>query len=545
MSNFFKEEKAITLVALVVMIMTLLILAGITIATLTGNNGILTQAQRAKNEIENAMRKEEEDLAKLEAIMEGRDIPIIQVDDNNPGQLEQEDTNTLIINSIEDLVFFSYDVENGNRYENKIVKLGTNLDFNSNKSYVDPNRTDFAEYGYNGPLKELLTSSIGFDPIGENDGENNFYGIFDGDNNVICSLYINMKSDKRASAGLFSTCYGEIRNLGLVDVNITAQGELTTAVGGLTGGGYNNIYNCYVTGNINATGSSWMPIGGICGILHGNTIENSYNMASIECKNIKEDNGNANIVLGGIVGQVEGEEININKCFNRGDITVDGGNNEIEIGGICGMANTLNNISIIKNSYNNAKIVGKTLNGSYNIAGIISMLSQTSKIINCYNAGEIVAKGDTENNAFRIGGITAFQSSNSEVDSVFNIGKITIQVETSNNHLVVGGIAGSTAWSDSVKMSNAYNIGKIELENAVNQNIGSISGNSKLATLKNCYYLTGSYEVAIGNGDLVEGVQELESIEKFPTVLNVVNGEGEFKADTNNINNGYPMLSWQ
>ena len=43
-----KSEKGITLVALVITIIVLLILAGVTIATLTGDNGILNQANKAK-----------------------------------------------------------------------------------------------------------------------------------------------------------------------------------------------------------------------------------------------------------------------------------------------------------------------------------------------------------------------------------------------------------------------------------------------------------------------------------------------------------------
>ena len=42
------KEQGITLIALVITIIVLLILAGVSIAMLTGNNGILTQAQRAK-----------------------------------------------------------------------------------------------------------------------------------------------------------------------------------------------------------------------------------------------------------------------------------------------------------------------------------------------------------------------------------------------------------------------------------------------------------------------------------------------------------------
>lgn len=45
-----KEGKGITLIALVITIIVLLILSGVTIATLTGENGILTQANKAKTE---------------------------------------------------------------------------------------------------------------------------------------------------------------------------------------------------------------------------------------------------------------------------------------------------------------------------------------------------------------------------------------------------------------------------------------------------------------------------------------------------------------
>ena len=49
MKTKFKNAKGITLIALVITIIVLLILAGVTIATLTGDNGILTQAGKAKD----------------------------------------------------------------------------------------------------------------------------------------------------------------------------------------------------------------------------------------------------------------------------------------------------------------------------------------------------------------------------------------------------------------------------------------------------------------------------------------------------------------
>ncbi len=60
-----KRERAITLIALVITIIVLLILAGVAIATLTGENGILTQANKAKTETDNANIEEQVKLAFL------------------------------------------------------------------------------------------------------------------------------------------------------------------------------------------------------------------------------------------------------------------------------------------------------------------------------------------------------------------------------------------------------------------------------------------------------------------------------------------------
>ena len=58
MRKFLKETKGITLIALVLTIIILLILAGVTIATLTGDNGILSQAQNASEVTEIAQVEE-------------------------------------------------------------------------------------------------------------------------------------------------------------------------------------------------------------------------------------------------------------------------------------------------------------------------------------------------------------------------------------------------------------------------------------------------------------------------------------------------------
>ena len=53
-----KRIEGITLISLVITIIILLILAGVSIAMLTGENGIITQAQKAKTETENAAKNE-------------------------------------------------------------------------------------------------------------------------------------------------------------------------------------------------------------------------------------------------------------------------------------------------------------------------------------------------------------------------------------------------------------------------------------------------------------------------------------------------------
>ena len=67
-----KKNKGITLIALVVTIIVLLILAGISISMLTGQNGILNRAQEAKEKTQVANEKEAIGLATMDALTEGK-----------------------------------------------------------------------------------------------------------------------------------------------------------------------------------------------------------------------------------------------------------------------------------------------------------------------------------------------------------------------------------------------------------------------------------------------------------------------------------------
>ena len=75
MKNFRKNEIGITLIALVITVIVLLILAGVTIATLNGDNGILTRAQEAKNKTEEAQKEENISLKEAELEISYKDLP--------------------------------------------------------------------------------------------------------------------------------------------------------------------------------------------------------------------------------------------------------------------------------------------------------------------------------------------------------------------------------------------------------------------------------------------------------------------------------------
>lgn len=255
----------------------MLILAGVSIAILTGDNGLLTKAQQAKNTTEQAEKEEKEKLGDMEDIINeyATRIEVEQVTDTNPGRLEGTGTSDdpYVINSIEDLVFFAHDVTEGNTYEGEKVKLGLSLDFKSNKSYVEPFRTDYGIYGYDGELKTLLTSQSGFIPIGSiYDSEaQNFSGIFDGQNNSINNLYINFTNNEGENdikVGFFTRNRGTITNLKLLSINIIYSRSINnvgSSIGGICGQtSPGTVENCLVTGNISSNAPG-INVGGITG----------------------------------------------------------------------------------------------------------------------------------------------------------------------------------------------------------------------------------------------------------------------------------------
>jgi hypothetical protein len=134
-----------------------------------------------------------------------------------------------------------------------------------------------------------------------------FTGVLDGNGRTVSNLTIR----GNCQVGLFGQLSGEVRDLGLVNVNIVASGNY---VGGLAGSGC-RIIQCYTSGCVSGDNS----VGGLVGYnkLAGE-ITNCYSTADVS--------GDNNV--GGLVGESEGE---VTHCYTIGMVIGDGG-----VGGLIG-----------------------------------------------------------------------------------------------------------------------------------------------------------------------------------------------------------------
>ena len=86
------QAKGITLIALVISIIVLLILAGVTIAALSGDNGILTRAKEAKEKTKQVQKDEEKTLSNMENMLGVYNFKNINPADTNPSETVPENS---------------------------------------------------------------------------------------------------------------------------------------------------------------------------------------------------------------------------------------------------------------------------------------------------------------------------------------------------------------------------------------------------------------------------------------------------------------------
>ena len=352
-----------------------------------------------------------------------------------------------------------------------------------------------------------------------------FAGIFNGNNFWIKGIYVN--SDKRYQ-GLFGYQTGTIQNLTVKNSKICG-GEGTGGIVGLNGG---TIVNCH-TENVEVFCSNKNKVGGISGInMTSSWIENcsteegaiyganyvggitgymNNNSAIISSSNSSSVSGVD--FIGGVAG-ISFYGTQIKNCSNLG-ISVSGTN---YVGGLVGYSQ-----SNIENSCNhNKENSDSTVTGTNYVGGLVGLNYLMGNITNSFNSGEIFTNNGGEHTNF--GGIVGLN--NATILNCYNTGKITVE---GNENMKIGGICGQNL-SDSF-IYNSYNIGKIESKTAsgdVDANFGEIS---------KCFYLNS---VIVNNENNENSRDENQMKNEILAEL----GE-EFKEDTENKNNGYPILRWQ
>ena len=149
--DMVKRQTGITLIALVITIIVLLILAGVSIATLTGNNGILTQANQAKENNNSAAAREKVEVEALGSIDKSgkfnEGIFKTNVEKNIKGSSIRESENSLIVTV--DGYDVTVDKESGDVTEvsktngespSSSVKPGTEVSKTEKDNYIDSDK---------------------------------------------------------------------------------------------------------------------------------------------------------------------------------------------------------------------------------------------------------------------------------------------------------------------------------------------------------------------------------------------------------------------
>lgn len=242
------NSKGITLIALVITIIVLLILAGITIATLTGDNGIIGKAINAKNETNKANVKEQLGLAVTNSFSKGKldkDILLENIGNIEGAEISSAEFPIKVnLNSIEAQIDEDGNVTiMGESHEDDEYKGKYTI---ANIEQLEKFRTEVNNGTFSGAnndntaylTKDLDLSTIeNWKPIGISE-EKQFNGTFIGNNHKIKNLKIN--GDSRFQ-GLFGFNGGTINGIIIESGTINNTKALVGAICGQNNG---NIINC-------------------------------------------------------------------------------------------------------------------------------------------------------------------------------------------------------------------------------------------------------------------------------------------------------------
>lgn len=449
-----RKNNGVTLIALVVTIVVLIILAGISIATLSGNNGVITQANKAKIKTEILDIKEQFELEEIKREELGKqisfgtiksilgidtayeDILIIEsgklVYTENASTVHEECFEELGISEQTKDSYWIVNEENVEEYK-KIegIEVGSLEDF---RDLVNAGTFEYTNACLGEDIVLDYNSDNQYTPIGTS--LNKFSKIFDGKNYTISGIYIDNTSLNNQALFAYNT--GTIKNVGIKNSYINAG----SYVSALVAQNWGNIENCYNESNVSGNES----VGGIVGYVFESIGETHINIQN--CYNTGTITG-ANNYIGGIAGLFSrGTTSNIQNCYNTGKITGTGW-----IGGIIGYANIKSNN--ISNCNNKGYISGDTSIGG--IAGAVGSSSSAGTINACYNLSDITCTGNS------CGGIVGTlvspneNKTGSSIISCYNLADF-IGDSTRKGHSI-GGIVGNITYSNVI---NSYTTSRVE-----------------------------------------------------------------------------------
>ena len=381
-----------------------------------------------------------------------------------------------------------------------------------------------------------------------------FKGSFYGNGFSITNLSINYSSTTTTSPyqGFIAAAEGtsdaalEISNLtlkGVVNLTLPGRGSQAHSAGLCGKATYVNFENVVVDVDITLdnsnTGSSvgsWARLGGLVGMGAYCNFTN--------CKNLGDINGCED--MAGIVGYATG--CNIESCSNSGNFHSTYSN----VGGIVGETYQ-GAATVITKCYNTGDLVSEAVYKQSRIGGILGRGVYGTKVISCYNAGDITG-------IQYVGGLVGESNSSSDaahgvaqIHDCYNVGHVT-------GSAYVGGLLGKYEGSardyNKNELKNCYNAGIITDDGTGDGTIGTIAGfmhSTGYQVVDNVYYLESDYYI-IGkinyddressgvDSKMIEKTSDEMTSDEFVALL----GDG-FKADSDcqEINNGYPVLTWQ
>ena len=296
--------------------------------------------------------------------------------------------------------------------------------------YILMNNIDLTDYLAPGGEGYNQWGTKGWQPIGTNGAQ--FTGTFNGNNHTISNMKIDREGDDYI--GLFGVIGSgaEVKDLGIIDCDVTGNDHTSGLVGWNNGG---TIENCYVTGSV--YGQDYT--GGLAGRNNSGTIENCYVTGSVTGK----DN------TGGLIGRSNGSIYG-----SYAAVTVDGRD---YTGGLAGR-----NDRAIENCYVTGSVTGNDYTG-----GLVGHSS--GYIESCYAAGSVKGNDDT-------GGLVG--RNNATIKNCYVTGSVTGNDNT-------GGLVGYSSSSSSSVIENCYATGSVDGQSNVDGLVGENNGSYILSSYAN------------------------------------------------------------